>query len=45
MVIYGAAEVGHWVDEGCSIFIAPSESTLLHEAAQRWSADVLKGVL
>lgn len=45
MVIYGAAEVGGWADEGCSIFIAPSESTLLHEAAQRWSTDVLKGVL
>lgn len=45
MVIYGAAEVGRWANEGCSIFIAPSESTLLHEAAQRWSTDVLKGVL
>lgn len=40
MVIYGASEVSGWAQEGCSIFIAPSESTLLHDAASRWSTDV-----
>lgn len=40
IVIYRAAEVGSWADAGCSIFIVPSESTLLHEVAQRWSTDV-----
>ena len=40
MVIYGATEVGAWADEGCSIYIAPSESMLLLDAAARWSSEV-----
>jgi len=40
MVIYSAAEVGTWDEQGCSIYLAPSESMLLHEAAARWSSQV-----
>lgn len=40
MVIYGASEVGAWDEQGCSIYLAPSESMLLHEAATRWSSQV-----
>lgn len=35
MAVYGAAEVAQWREKGCSMFMAPSESSLLLDAAQR----------
>ncbi|ODU66582.1 MAG: hypothetical protein ABT05_04975 [Lautropia sp. SCN 66-9] len=38
--IYGAGDVAHWRDRGCSIFVAPSESSMLYDAACAWRKDV-----
>ena len=38
--IYGAGDVAHWRDRGCTIFVAPSESSMLLDAARAWRQDV-----
>lgn len=37
MVIYEAAEAPTWLPDGCTVFIAPSESGLLMQAGAHWA--------
>lgn len=40
MAIYGPQDVARWSERGCSIFVAPSESSMLLDAASLWRRDV-----
>ncbi|MDO9438884.1 HpcH/HpaI aldolase/citrate lyase family protein [Hydrogenophaga sp.] len=42
MAIYGPSDVARWKERGCSIFMAPSESSMLYEAASAWRAGVVQ---
>jgi 4-hydroxy-2-oxoheptanedioate aldolase len=37
MVIYDPSEAQTWLPDGCTVFIAPSESGLLMQASAHWA--------